>query len=253
MSKIAQQFKQGPAFVAYLTAGDGGIQRTEQAALALIKGGVNILEIGVPFSDPVADGPTIQQAHTRALQNHTTLQDTLSLVKSLRQQTDVPIILFSYYNPIFQALKNDFFVKAKQAGVDGCLIVDLPVEESADYFAACKENNIDPVLLLAPSTPVERIEKINSHGSGMLYYACRKGITGVQQALPADFANKMKLIKQHTNLPVVAGFGIADAAIAKKVLQVADGFVVGSRFVKAVAQGLMLDELTALAKSIDPN
>lgn len=251
MSAITAQFKQTPAFVGYLTVGDGGVQRTFDAALALINGGVNVLEIGVPFSDPIADGPTIQQASQRALENGTTLTDVFDLIQKLRQATDIPLILFSYYNPIYQA-GDSFYTAAKHAGVEGCLIVDLPLEEATTHQAACNKVGIDPILLISPSTPKERIIKINQHAQGMLYYVSRKGITGVKSSLPTDFQQKIAAIKAVSTLPVVAGFGIANRAMAAEVLQYADGFVVGSLFVKAIAEGVSTAGLTQLAQSIDP-
>lgn len=251
MNRITQQFKTGPAYVAYLTAGDGGMERTAEAMLALIDAGVTILEVGVPFSDPVADGPTIQQAAARALAQGTTLADIFNLIAQLRKQTQIPIILFSYYNPILAYGKN-FYTDAKQAGVDGCLIVDLPLEEASQHYQLCQQVNLDPILLIAPSTPLERVKQINQQGQGFLYYVSRKGTTGIKSFLPDDFADKMTAIKAVTTLPIVVGFGIASREAAKAVISHADGFVIGSLFVDAVAQGMTRHEITELAKSIDP-
>jgi tryptophan synthase alpha chain len=251
MNRIAQQFKNGPAYVAYLTAGDGGMQRSLEAMLALIAGGVNILEVGVPFSDPVADGPIIQQAAARALTQGTTLAKVFNLITQLRQHTEIPIILFSYYNPIL-AYGENFYRDAKQAGIDGCLIVDLPLEESAQYFQACSTFNIDPILLIAPSTPLERVKQINQCAKGFLYYVSRKGTTGIKSSLPEDFTSKITAIKSVITLPVVVGFGIANCETAKAVMKHADGFVIGSLFVDAVGKNIDAPELTQLANSIDP-
>lgn len=251
MSRISQQFAQGPAYIGYLTAGDGGIRKSLEMMQALIAGGVNILEVGVPFSDPVADGPTIQQAAARALATGINLQKIFGLIAQLRQQTEIPIILFSYYNPVL-AYGDRFYFDAKNAGVDGCLIVDLPLEEAETHFQSCKIANIDPILLIAPSTPLERIKQINQRGRGFLYYVSRKGTTGIQTALTDDFADKITEIKQNVTLPIVAGFGIADRKSAKTVVSLADGFVVGSYFVNLIANGISAAELTRLTKSIDP-
>ncbi len=252
MSKISEIFKQGPAYVGYLTAGDGGMEASLQNFQALVKGGVNIVEVGVPFTDPIADGPTIQDAVTRSLAQGTTLDDVLVLIKQLRKKTEMPIILFSYYNPIFAALKNDLLTRAKAAGVDGCLIVDLPIEEAKDYEQACMAAGIDPIFIISPSTPFERIRKIDQHSKGMLYYACRSGTTGVREKLPDDFVNKLADIKSVASWPVVAGFGISNQEMAKAVILHADGFVIGSLFVKAVANGNTPEQLTELVRSIDP-
>lgn len=252
MSRISQAFHHRQAFVAYLTAGDGGLQRTLNAMLALVKGGVDVLEVGMPFSDPVADGPTIQQAAMRALAAGTTLDGVLQMIHDFRQHSDVPIILFSYYNPIYQAAQNGFFNKAKNMGVDGCLIVDLPMEESAEYQAQCLQFDIDPIYIVSTSTAKERVQDLDKLSKGMLYYACRKGVTGVKNSLPEDFVSKLTEIKANAHWPVVAGFGISDCVMAAAVLEHADGFVVGSRFVEAIAKGATDDELTQLAKNIDP-
>jgi tryptophan synthase alpha chain len=252
MSRIQQQFAKRPAFVAYLTAGDGGMARTLEASLALVAGGVDILEIGLPFSDPVADGPTIEQAAERALAQGFTLDQVLQLISDFRQQSSVPIILFSYYTPLFLASKKGFFEKAKNAGVDGCLIVDLPIEEAAEHIQLCNKIGMDPVFLISPSTPAERMKLINQYSRGMLYYACRKGTTGIKDQFPEDFIDKMREIKSHTTLPVAVGFGISNKTMAQKALEYADGFVIGSLFVKAIAEGKSAAQLTELAQSLDP-
>ena len=252
MNRIEKIFKKGPAFVAYLTAGDGGIHRTFEASLALIAGGVNILEIGVPFSDPVADGPVIQRAASRALASGTTLNDILKLIEKLREHTDIPLILFSYLNPILNAVKKDFFAKAKNAGLDGVLLVDCPYEEAKEIHQQCTKNNLAPIYVITPTTSVERLKQIDHHGRGFLYYACRKGTTGVRDAMPEDLANKLREIKSLAHHPVVVGFGISNKEMATEVLQHANGFVVGSLFVKALEDGMSLPELTVMAKNLLP-
>lgn len=251
MSAIETVLKNKPGFIAYLTAGDGGLARSKEAMLALIKGGVDVLEVGVPFSDPVADGPTIQAAASRALKAGVHLGDVLQLIREIKQESDTPIILFTYYNPILKA-GDEFYQKAKEAGVDGCLVVDLPIEESVDYCEACNRTGLDPVFLISPTTPLERIEKIAQLSRGMLYYVMRSGTTGLRDDLPADLTERLDMIKRISNLPVVAGFGISNRDMASAILDHADGFVVGSFFVKAVADGVTADQICTLAKSIDP-
>ena len=252
MSVIEETLRKQSGFVGYLTAGDGGLSRSKEAMLALIKGGVNILEVGVPFSDPVADGATIEAAAARALKLGASLEGVLELIRDLRKETDVPIILFSYYNPVFQA-GEDFFKRAHDAGVNGCLIVDLPIEESDAYCQSCEAANIDSVFLISPSTPIDRIKQINNKSKGMLYYVCRTGTTGVKNTMPEDLKQRLADIKSVATLPVVAGFGISNRDMAAEVLNHADGFVVGSLFVKAVADGKTAAELTMLASSLNPN
>lgn len=253
MNKLEAVFNDKKAFVGYMVAGDGGLDYSEQSALALINGGVDILEIGVPFSDPVADGPSIQAAGQRALQQQVDINKVLMLISNIRKQSQKSIVLFSYYNPILIANReDDFLKKAKAVGVDGILVVDLPIEEGESFFADCIKHDITPVYLISPSTPDDRIKKIAERGSGMLYYVCRKGTTGVKNALPSDLSEKLATIKSLTKLPVVVGFGIGDRSMAGEVLNHADGFVVGSFFVNAMANGINKNALTQLAQSIDP-
>jgi len=218
--------------------------------LALIDGGVNLLEIGIPFSDPVADGPVIQRASQRAISAGTTLKDVLWLVKEIRQRSDIPLILFSYLNPILAASQTHFFSEAKTAGVDGLLLVDCPIEESQFIRDACMTSEIDLIYVITPSTPASRIQYINDHAQGFLYYACRKGTTGLRDGLPEGFQEKMASIKAIVNLPVVVGFGISNNEMAKEIRKFADGVVVGSLFVKALEEGMSLPSLTQLARDI---
>ena len=250
--RLKESFAQQQAYIGYLTAGDGGIQRTLDAALALIEGGVNLLEIGVPFSDPTADGPVIQRAAARALSCGTNLPDILWLTEQIRRQSSIPLVLFSYLNPILSVLQSTFFQEARQAGIDGALIVDCPLEESTLLHQTCLTQQIAPIYVITPSTSLARVQYIDQHAEGFLYYACRKGTTGVRSSLPDDFAEKMRQIKANVHLPVVAGFGIATRAAAKEVLSVADGVVVGSLFVKALEDNISQHDLVKLAKSVNP-
>lgn len=252
IKRIQQSFTHHQSFIAYLTAGDGGIQRTLDASLALIAGGVNMLEIGVPFSDPIADGPVIQRAASRALAKGTTLQDVLWLAVQIRKHSAIPLILFSYLNPLLAALDGSFFQEAKEAGIDGALIVDCPIEESAVFHQTCLAQQMAPIYVITPSTPPARIQRIDQYGEGFLYYACRKGTTGMQSTLPSDFSEKMQHIKSLTHLPVVTGFGISTAEAATSVLQYADGVVVGSLFVKAMDDGASPHDLEMIARRINP-
>lgn len=252
IQRIKDSFTHSKAYIAYLTAGDGGIQRTLDASLALIDGGVNLLEIGMPFSDPIADGPVIQRAAARALATGTTLNDVLWLSEQIRKRSSIPLVLFSYLNPILAAYKGSFFQDAKQAGIDGALIVDCPIEESAVIHQKCVAQQLAPIYVITPSTPTLRIQHIDKHGEGFLYYACRKGTTGVRATLPADFPEKMRQIKSNVHLPVVVGFGVSTSDVATEVITHADGVVVGSLFVKALEDGMPLCDLTTLARRINP-
>jgi tryptophan synthase alpha chain len=227
MSRISQAFADKQAFIGYLTAGDS----KKDHFMSLIEMGVNILEVGIPFSDPVADGPVIQRAMERALGAGTTPQSVLELVKELRSSTDVAIVVFTYFNPIQKDLEG-FLRKAKEAGADGILVVDLPLEESTTYRNLCQSFGLSPIFVIAPSTPPERIRAICRVAQGFIYYACRKGTTGARSALPEDLPQKVAQIRAHTQLPIAVGFGISSRETANEVLKVADGFVVGSHFVE---------------------
>ena len=241
---IAQTFAKGPALIAYLTLGDGGLDYSLASALALVKGGVDLLEIGIPFSDPVADGPVIQKAMERSLQGGTKPQDLIAFLKAFRKQSQVPIVLFSYYNPILAAGKA-FLEEAHAAGANGILIVDLPFEQMP-------ESALDPVLIVSTSTPQERLEKIVKKGRGFIYYACQKGTTGMRGALPLHSAQDIARIKQETTLPVAIGFGISNRQTAEEALKSADGVIVGSYFVEAMGRKVSPEEIIKLVKNIDP-
>jgi tryptophan synthase alpha chain len=248
--RIEQTFAQGFVYAAYVMAGDGGIERTIDMALALIEGGANLLEIGIPFSDPMADGATIQAAANRALAAQTTLADVFTIVRRIRTQTDVPIVFMSYFNPIYQYSLQQFLADAHQAGVDGLLIVDLPLEEIMLAHQDFIEHKVHPILLITPNTPIERIKKIAETGSGFLYYACRYGTTGVRSSVPDDLPKKIAEIKTITHLPILVGFGISTFAMVKEIAQHAEGLVVASHFVQAIGAGASAKEITHHAKQL---
>jgi tryptophan synthase alpha chain len=241
---IANAFKKGPAFIGYLTLGDGGLDYSLQAALALVQGGVDLLEIGLPFSDPIADGPVIQKAMERSLQAGTRSEDLITFLNAFRQQSAVPVVVFSYYNPILAA-GEDFLLRAREAGASGLLVVDAP-------FEVMPESVLDPILIVSTSTPQERVEEISRHAKGFIYYACQKGTTGMRGALPTHSATDIARIRQTTSLPVAIGFGISTQETAREALKSADAFVVGSYFVEAMGRKATPEELTQLAKEIDP-
>jgi tryptophan synthase alpha chain len=253
MNRIQAAFEQKKMFLSYFTAGDGGLDYSLAFAKALIDGGVTMMEIGAPFSDPTADGPVIQRAHDRALRAGTDLDGVLELIKNIKQYADVPIILFSYYNPIFAARNDGFYQRAAEAGVDGILVVDLPYQEADDHEKACKAVNIEPVYVITPYTTVESLKAMDARSHSFLYYACRKGTTGVKSGLPDDFANTVQAIKRVVKNPLVSGFGIADAQTAREALQYTDGFVVGSYFVKLIEDQKSFAEITTCAKQLRVN
>ncbi|HSX11395.1 MAG TPA: tryptophan synthase subunit alpha [Chlamydiales bacterium] len=227
MSRISKAFANRDAFVGYLTAGDAA----KEQFLKLVALGANVLEIGIPFSDPVADGPVIQKAMERALKAGTTPEKALHLVSELRKETEVALLLFTYFNPIQRDLKG-FLTQAKRAGADGILVVDLPLEEADAYRVFCKELALAPIFVIAPSTPPERIAQIAQAAEGFLYYACRKGTTGIRSGIPVDLPEKIAQIRERSSLPIAVGFGIESRETAHEILKIADGFVVGSYFVQ---------------------
>lgn len=247
MSRIANAFANS-AKVAYLTAGDGGIKSIDYF-LALVKAGVNVLEIGVPFSDPVADGPSIQLAMERAIANGTNLESVLQIVTGIRAKTDAAIIVFTYYNPIMHDLEG-FLTKLKQAGGDGILVVDLPFEENENLRFLCNKLELSPIMVASPSTPLDRIKLLSQNSSGFLYYACRKGTTGIRSELPEDIMKQIKLVKEYSALPVAVGFGVSNSTMVNQLLSIADGCVIGSYFVNAIASGKTPHELEVMAKEV---
>jgi tryptophan synthase alpha chain len=251
MTRIEQTFQNRPAFIGYLTLGDGGIPYTIESALALVEGGVDLLELGIPFSDPVADGPVIQAGMKRSLEMGTKPEDVFEVAAAIRARISVPMILFSYYNPILQAGES-FIPHAKKAGIDGVLIVDLPLEECHDQISIHHKYGLDSICIATPATTNERLEKIVKTSQGFVYYACQKGTTGMRNQLPGDFQEQLTRIKSSTDIPVAAGFGIGDKSTAKDILKHADGFIVGSAFVKAIAQKVSFSDLRSLVRSIDP-
>lgn len=252
MSRIDVLFADGrKVFVGYLTVGDGGLGRTLESALALIDGGVDLLELGVPHSDPVADGPVIQRAAERALAAGTRPADALRLAERLRARCSTPLLLFSYYNPL-RASGGRFLQQAADAGCNGVLAVDLPPEEAAEHLTAAGDAGLDTPFVVAPTTPAARLGLLAEVCSGFAYCVTRPGTTGVRAALPEGFPDHVRRLRGALPQPLVAGFGIADRASAAQALAVADGFVVGSAFVAALEQGATPAELAALARCLDP-
>lgn len=230
--------KQGKsALIPYVTAGDSHPGLTVPLMHEMVKAGVDAIELGVPFSDPMADGPTIQLACERALKHHTSLHDVLDMVKEFRQTDDkTPVILMGYLNPL-EAMGYEKFAAAAQAsGVDGMLTVDLPPEEAHDLLLALKKNHVDAIFLLSPTTRTHRIQRIVESGSGYLYYVSLKGVTGSNILDVADVEAHVKNIKEYTPLPVGVGFGIKDAETAAAVSKVSDAVIVGSVLVKMIEE-----------------
>jgi tryptophan synthase alpha chain len=243
MSRIADCFNklknQGrKALIPYVTAGDSDPKLTVPLMHAMVKAGVDIIELGVPFSDPMADGPVIQRAAERALEYHVSLHDVLDMVNEFRStNSDTPVVLMGYLNPVEVMGYGDFAEAAAEAGVDGVLTVDLPPEEAEDLVSALRTQQIDPIFLLAPTTDDERIRKICDMASGYVYYVSVKGVTGAGNLDVQSVADKLSQIRALTDLPVGVGFGIKDADSAAAIGAVADAVVVGSALVQKIEQG----------------
>jgi len=241
VKRIEKQFselkKRGEkALVAYLTAGYPDLRATKEIILAFEKAGVDVLELGVPFSDPTADGPTIQAASLAALRNGTTLAGILDLVAEVRDLTEMPVILFSYYNPIFVFGAERFARQAASAGADGVLVVDLPLEEAAELKGHTDQEGIDFITLVAPTTGIERTKKMVKGASGFIYYISLTGVTGTGTPVIEEIRDRVAVIRQMSDLPVVAGFGITNPSQARKIAPAADGIVVGSAIVRLIGE-----------------
>lgn len=243
MSRIQNAFvragAQGrAAFVAYLCAGDPDFDTSLAACRAVVAAGADILELGVPFSDPLADGLTNQLAAQRALESGMTAARVFELVARIRESSEVPIVFYTYYNLVFSNGVEKYIRSARAAGVDGLLILDLPPEESKESDEACRRNGIETVSIVAPTTPDSRLPKIAAAATGFIYYVSREGVTGVREHLAGGIAEAVARIRAHTKRPVVVGFGISTRAQVAEVASMADGVVVGSALVDVVRKGL---------------
>jgi len=242
MSRIGQIFSQlqaqgRKALIPFITAGDPAPELTVPLMHALVAGGADILELGVPFSDPMADGPVIQRSSERALKHGVGLRDVLALVAEFRQTNTVtPVVLMGYANPIEAMGWDAFCTAARVAGVDGVLTVDYPPEESAEFAARCEAAGLDNIYLLAPTTPQARVAAIARQARGFVYYVSLKGVTGAAHLDLAEVSARVAAIRAQAGLPVGVGFGISDAETARRVAEVADAVVIGSRIVREIEQ-----------------
>lgn len=237
--RIARRFRELAqtgelGLVAYIAAGDPSLEATEKIVLAAAEAGADVIELGVPFSDPVADGPTIQRAIERALRAGTNLAGVLDLVARLRARTQVPLVLFSYFNPILQMGLDKFAQAAAAAGADGVLATDLTPEEAEEYRTAMRAHGLDTIFLAAPTSTDARLEKIAAVSSGFLYLISRTGVTGAREALPEDLPELARRVRRFTKLPLAVGFGISAPAHVAVLGGIADAAVVGSALVAEV-------------------
>ena len=242
MSRITDTFNKlkksgSKALIPYIMAGDPSLDATKQFVLDLEAAGADIIELGVPFSDPLADGPTIQQAAERALRNGTTLKKVLSLVKEIRRISGIPLILMTYYNPVFKLGIETFVQKAVSAGVDGVIIPDLIPDEAEDFIKLARMQGLDTIFLLAPTSTPDRINRVVRASTGFLYYVSITGITGSKLSIEKNMKDTLHSIRGITSKPVAVGFGISSPGEASAMAKLADGVIVGSAIVKLIAQG----------------
>ncbi|OGW81280.1 MAG: tryptophan synthase subunit alpha [Omnitrophica bacterium RIFCSPLOWO2_12_FULL_44_17] len=240
LTKLINQAKKTKRklFVAYVTLGYPGLAVTEKAILTLEKAGADILELGIPFSDPLADGPTIQGASEYALRRDISIKDGVRLIEKLRKKNlKMPVVCFSYWNPILHFGGDQLFRKLKQNGFDGLIIPDLSIEEGQAIEEKAKANNLSLVYLVAPTTNPARMKKIAKRSNDFIYYVSLRGVTGVRNSVPTDLVENVKLLKRITKKPILVGFGVSEPEQAREICKTADGIIVGSAIVKELGKG----------------
>ena len=257
MTRIEKRFAQlkaagRKAFIPYITAGDPTLDLTRDLILALDGAGADVIELGVPFSDPIADGPVIQRATERALHNRVRLRDVLRVGAEIRRQSEIPLLLFSYYNPLLRYGLEKLARDAVDSGFDGVLATDLTVEESADFIRIMRAAGLNTVFLAAPTSSPERIRKITAACTGFVYAVSRTGVTGERNELSATLRGFLQLLRRHTDSPIAVGFGISRPEHVKAVWEEADGAVVGSAIVREIEQNTgradLVDRVAAFTK-----
>ena len=241
MSRIQKRFdwlksKSEKALVAFITAGDPDLATTQELFSVIEEGGADIIELGVPFSDPLADGPVIQAASQRSLKSGTTLRKIIQLVRDIRKSSQLPIVLMTSFNPVFVYGQEAFVKDAVDAGVDGVIIHDLPPEEAGEFDALAKPKNLDMIHLLAPTSTPDRIEMVGAQSRGFVYYVSLTGVTGARDSIATGVEDKVNQIKQATSLPVLIGFGISGPEQAKAASGFSDGVIVGSAIVRMIEE-----------------
>lgn len=242
-SRLTEAFEQAgsrneKALITFITAGDPGLRSSADIVLELEKAGADIIELGIPFSDPMADGPTIQASSERAVGKGITVASVLRLLRVVRAKSSVPVVLFGYYNPIYKYGLKRFARDAKKAGADGVLVVDLPPEESGDLNAELDKVGVDLIYLLTPTSDAARIRMVTERAGGFIYYVSLTGVTGAGGMGLADVASNVKKVKRHTDLPVAVGFGISTPSDVRRISRFADGVVVGSAIINVIAKNL---------------
>ena len=233
MSKISNAFKNGKAFIGFLTAGDPTVEKTVEYILAMEEAGCDLIEIGIPFSDPMAEGVVIQDANVRALKHNTTTDDVFEIVRAVRSKTDIPLVFLTYINPVFFYGYEEFFKKCGELGIDGIISPDLPYEEKGEIADIARKNDVDVISLIAP-TSKERIQMIANDATGFIYVVSSLGVTGMRSEIKTDLKSILEDIRDVTDLPLAVGFGINTPEQAKDISRLADGVIVGSAIVKII-------------------
>jgi tryptophan synthase alpha chain len=251
MSRITDVFKGGhKALIAYITVGYPNIKATPEIAQLLAESGSDIIELGIPFSDPLADGATIQKASYQALQNGVTPETCLETAAEIRKQITTPLAFMTYYNPILNYGAERFCVSCRDAGANGLIVPDLPPEEGTELESMTRRHGLDMIYLLAPTSPEERIEEVGKRSRGFIYLVSLTGVTGAREKLPPGLDSLVKRIRRKTRQPICVGFGISSASQAKRVAAVADGVIVGSRLIQLIDEDASLGRLRAFATSL---
>jgi tryptophan synthase alpha chain len=259
MSRIAATFEtlrqnNRKALIPFITAGDPEPAMTVLLMRELVNAGADIIELGVPFSDPMADGPTIQRSYERALKHNVSLENVLEMVAEFRKtDTETPVILMGYANPVEAIGYQKFLARAKECGVDGVLVVDSPPEECEEWLESLKLNRIDAIFLLSPTTPERRIQQVAKRAQGFVYYVSLKGVTGAAHFDLNEVASKLTDLRSHISIPIGVGFGIHDSVTAKAVSELADAVVVGSRIIKEIEESSkekILINVSSLVKNL---
>lgn len=233
MSRIKKAFEGKKAFIGFLTAGDPSLEKTEEYILEMERAGADLIEIGIPFSDPIAEGIVIQEANIRALKNGVNVEQIFEMVERLRKKTEIPLVFLTYINPVYHYGYERFFERAKQTGLDGVIIPDLPFEEKGELKAAAEHNGVDIISLIAP-TSQQRIEEIAADASGFIYIVSSMGVTGMRSEIKTDISSILSAIRRVTDIPTAVGFGINTPKQAEAMGEQADGVIVGSAIVKII-------------------
>ena len=235
MNKIKKTFEQGKAFIPFITCGDPSLEVTEQLVYAMEEAGANLIELGIPFSDPTAEGPVIQEASLRALTAGTTTDRVFETVAKIRENTQIPMVFMTYANVVFSYGAERFISKAAELGMDGLILPDIPFEEKGEFEPICKKYGLSLISMIAP-TSHERIRMVAKEAEGFLYCVSSLGVTGTRTEITTDIGSMIKLVREETNIPCAVGFGISTPKQAKEMSAVSDGVIVGSAIVKIVGQ-----------------